>query len=133
MANNILLCIIQEYTGKSTFFTGFCKGLRGNAKKLIFFASRGNYLDFLKFRSLISRNCGFLENCFSISRFSFFSLVGLFFSIKTNISNFNTSFIILTLHCSQIHLCHREQDSRTTFHLFPYQCSPSHLRLSSIS
>ena len=56
---------------------------------------------FLKFRSLISRNWGFLENCFSISRFSFFSLVGLFFSIKTNNSNFNTSFII--------HLYHREQ------------------------
>ena len=90
----------------------------------------GDYLDFLKFRSFISRNCGFLENCFSISRFSFFSLVGLFFSIKTNNSNFNSSFI-LTLHCSQNHL-HREQDSWTTYHLFHCQCPPSHLRLSSI-
>ena len=101
MEINILLCIIQESTRKSTFFTGICKGLRGNAKKPHFFASRGDYLDFLKFSSLISRNWGFLENCFSISRFNFFSLVSLFFSIKTNNSNFNTSFII--------HLYYREQ------------------------
>ena len=70
----------------------------GDLHSFVVSLQEGDYLDFLKCRSLISRNWGFLENCFSISRFSFFSLVGLFFSIKTNNSNFNTSFIILTLH-----------------------------------
>ena len=81
----------------------------GDLHSFVVSLQEGDYLDFLKCRSLISRNWGFLENCFSISRFSFFSLVGLFFSIKTNNSNLYRSFIILTLHCSQIHLYHREQ------------------------
>ena len=97
MANNILLCIIQESTRKSTIFTSICKGLRGNAKKPHFFASRGDYLVFLKFKSFISRNWWFLENCFSISRFSFFSFVYVFFSIKTTSSYFVIPFTLLIL------------------------------------
>jgi hypothetical protein len=53
----------------------------------------GNYLDFFNWISLISFNWWFLENNFSISVLSFFSLFVLFFSIKTNISNLETSFI----------------------------------------